>query len=109
MDKHGFAARLRAFRESRGLQQKDLGDLAGIPANNISNWELAYSYPSIPSLIKLAVALGCSVDNLLGAPGSGITGDELAFLSKYRQLDEAGKDTVRAVLDSQLRRIGSDG
>ena len=110
MDKLAFAARLKAVREARGFtQQKDLEDAAGIPRGRVSNWELGYNWPNIPALMAIAQTLGCSVDALLGCTGYDITNKELAHLLKYRDLDETGRDAVEAVLDSQLRRIRSDG
>ena len=110
MDKLAFAARLRAAREARGFtQQKDLEDAAGIPRGRVSNWELGYNWPNIPALMAIAQVLGCSVDALLGCTGYGITNEELAHLIRYRELDDPGRDTLDTVLDSQLRRISSDG
>ncbi len=59
--------RLRGLREGRGLSQRALGELIGAPQNSIYRYE-AGLVKNVPAeiLIKLAKALQCSVDYLLG-------------------------------------------
>lgn len=97
--------RIKEIRERRGLSQQELGKRIHINPNNISNWELGYSYPTYGGIRKLCIALSCSADELLGLKDLNLNADEQECLDIYRRLDESGRDTVRAVLDSQLRRI----
>jgi transcriptional regulator with XRE-family HTH domain len=62
----GFSRRLAAQRERRGFTQAQLGAKAGIAAGAISHFETGQRVPSLESLVKLADALECSVDLLLG-------------------------------------------
>ncbi len=57
---------LAAQREARGLTQAELGLKAGIAPGAISHFETGQRAPSLESLVKLADALECSVDQLLG-------------------------------------------
>lgn len=61
-----LGANLRNFREVRGLTQADLGNRAGIAPASISHFETGQRVPSLDSLVKVADALGVSVDVLLG-------------------------------------------
>lgn len=96
-----FGTRLKMLRESKGLLQKDLAKISGISANNISNWELGFGRPSVDKLRILCRALNCSADVLLGMTQYRLTEDELTCLLAYRELDETGKQLVRAVLHIQ--------
>ena len=53
------------IRMERGLTQRQLADLVGTHANNISRWELGYVRPYGENLAKLAAALKCSIDDLI--------------------------------------------
>lgn len=105
-----FALRLKELRERRGMMQKELGERAAINPNRISNWELGLRRPPIDAVRALCVALNCSADELLGLRHADLNQDEHYCLIHYRLLDDSGRDTVRAVIDSQLRRLaaGSD-
>jgi len=61
-----FGDFLRMMREMRGLTQSELGARAGLGAASISHFETGQRLPSLDSLVKIADALECSVDALLG-------------------------------------------
>jgi len=67
----GLAPKLRAYRKSLGLTQRELGSKAGIAQEFISEIEKGKKRPSIEVLEKLCGALGCSADYLLGLSGGG--------------------------------------
>lgn len=94
-----FAERLKAARETRGMDQTQLGRKLRVSQNNISNWEIGVSAPKLALFKRLCNALNTSADYLLGLPL-----DEL--VEKLYKLDDDGRHTVEAVIDSQLRRMG---
>ena len=49
------------------------------------------SMPKADTLAKIADALGCSVDYLLGRPSAGITAEEQALIDLYRQCSEVDR------------------
>lgn len=101
IDKETFGLRLKDRRTICGLTQPALADKAGISNwNRISNWELGYAFPPINLLCRLAVALNCSVDYLLGMDEHVLSADELWCLERYRCADDTKKKLVRAVLDT---------
>lgn len=97
-----FGTRVKLMRVRRGLSQTDLAAKTGLSANQISNWELDYSMPTCRYIPALCRGLGCSADYLFGLEQETLTEDEQYCLDHYRRLDDAGRHTVRAVLDSQL-------
>ena len=101
-----FGRRLKMIRERRGISQTDLGNEIGINPNRISNYEIDFRKPPIDVIPILCKGLHCTADELLGMSEIALTDDELYCLLHYRLLDDAGRHTVRAVIDSQLLRMG---
>lgn len=64
-DTEGFAARLTALRESRGLTQEALAERTGLSAHYIGNLEQRVRTPSLNTLFILCRALGATPDDLL--------------------------------------------
>nr|WP_282444523.1 helix-turn-helix domain-containing protein [Idiomarina sp. ATCH4] len=54
--------RIKKARKERGLNQRQVGSMLGIAANNISFWERGINKPSTRNLKKLADALNVSID-----------------------------------------------
>lgn len=61
-----FCDRLRKAREARALDVPELAALSGVPAPTVYRLEAGRSKPSVDNLGKLAKALRCSTDDLLG-------------------------------------------
>lgn len=115
-----FGRQLRALRDTRGWTQTELAKAVGIDRSIIGNYELGLHYPPIPTLIKLARALGTTVDRLLDADEKKI--DDIQdrrlhqlFLEADRA-DFAKQGLVKQVLESLLRpapagkdRTGTNG
>lgn len=53
------------LRMERGLTQTELAELVGCKKQHISRWETGERSPGGKSLIALAAALDCSIDELL--------------------------------------------
>lgn len=101
--------RIRFFRERAGISsQTELAELTGIKQTSISSWETGLNYPQYEGIRKLCRALHCSADELLGLDPPALSADEYRLVEQYRQLDEDGRHTVDAILDTQLRRLGKD-
>ena len=98
----GFRLHFRAIRERRGLTQVALGERAGMAPASISHFETGQRVPSLESLVKLADALGVSVDELLGrVPADVSTQIDPLFLRASRAPTET-LDTVKRVTAALL-------
>jgi len=107
---YNFSRSLKRIRESRGYNQRELGEKIGVVGNVISNWEIDTGKPRLDLFRDLCIALNCSPGDLLGLSPSELTGDEYNLLKGFRMLDEAGQHTMMALLDVQLAvREKSDG
>ncbi len=100
-----FAQRLKYVRLCRGLSQKELGAKIGVEYSAVSNWELGYNVPTLKMFRRLCVALGVAPGDLLNLVVADLDEEERTLVEEYRELDEDGKHTVRAVIDSQLLRL----
>ncbi len=65
LDYAALGERVRKFRKKKGLTQAILGEQVGIEPSNISHIERAASKVGLSTLVKIANALSCSVDDLL--------------------------------------------
>lgn len=70
-----FSKRLKAYRLSRGLTQKQLAELVGVSQNAVYNWENGKREPTLATIIKLANILNTNVLKLTGEVGE----DELGI------------------------------
>lgn len=58
--------RLKRFREAAGLSQAGLSETSGVPIGTIRGVEYDRREPLVGTAVKLAAAVGVSVDALLG-------------------------------------------
>ena len=61
-----FAERLRHYREKANLSQTELSEKIGISFATYNNYETKGYEPKYDILLKLAYALGCSANDLVG-------------------------------------------
>lgn len=66
-----FAGNLRAIRTSQGLSLRPLAKRAGVSFNAISEIENRKTEPSLLTALRIAKALGCSLDHMLQDHGKG--------------------------------------
>lgn len=56
---------LKKIRKSKGLSQQDLAKLTNIDQRIISRYELDINKPELENLIKIAIVLDISIDDLI--------------------------------------------
>jgi transcriptional regulator with XRE-family HTH domain len=66
-----LGARIRALRAERALQQRQLAEKAGLTPSTLSQIESGRLTPSLPTLGKIAAALGVSIAALFEATPNG--------------------------------------
>jgi transcriptional regulator with XRE-family HTH domain len=64
--KETLGPRLQRLRAAAGMSQSELAAAAGVPIGTIRNWEHDRRGPLFETAIKIAVALGVSLDELGG-------------------------------------------
>ena len=56
---------IKQVRERLGMTQEQLANMLGVTQGAVSQWEMGATRPAFDSLIKLAKALGVTVDELI--------------------------------------------
>ena len=56
---------IAARRQALGLTQTQLAEQIGVIQQTVDKWEHGVRNPGIPSLKKLAAAMGCSIEDLI--------------------------------------------
>jgi transcriptional regulator with XRE-family HTH domain len=70
MSQETLGERLQKVRQRAGLSQSDLAEAADTPIGTIRNWEQGRRVPLFDAVIRVAQALGVSIDEL-AAEGIG--------------------------------------
>ncbi len=89
-----LAANVRRAREARDLTQRQLADLSGVPRPTLANIETGGSNPTLHVLVKVAAALGVSIEQLIGPPRAVVR----FYPRDTLQRRARGKITVRDLL-----------
>lgn len=107
-----IAARIKAVAKEKNITLSSMLSSAGLGRNTMVHFET--SMPKADNLGRIADALSCSVDYLLGrteritiaGPGDDdFPEDEKILLDRYRQLDSMGQEIVRAKAGELLQNL----
>lgn len=99
---------LKEARKLAGCTQGDLSDACGITQSRISEFERGARVPETPTLIKLARALNCSTDYLLGLsdnPKGEATPDAPSAWDKMFEGKEGEPSGIVASLNDQIKAL----
>jgi transcriptional regulator with XRE-family HTH domain len=95
-----FSEQLRRLRKQKDLTQQELGDKVGTKRQNIANWEISKSEPSLGDLVALANYFGVSVDSLV----RGLEVDPMQMeLEKLRKENEAYKSKLLELIVGKFK------
>lgn len=92
-EKYEIGARIRKFRELRGISQKELADAIHISNNRLSNWEQGINRPNADILADICLALNVSPSELLDVhlETDTLSNKERCVISAYRSNPELQK------------------
>ena len=101
-------------RKEMGLSRSQLARLASVTSSSISNYENGISVPRDKTLRAILLALGIDANYLYQDDIPPVSPDALLpeisdYISKYRALDERGRDTVNSILDIEYSRAAKPG
>ena len=65
-DSDAMARNIKVERVKRGWSQEDLAKASGVGLNSIARYETGNVVPGLDNALKLAKALGCSIDDIAG-------------------------------------------
>lgn len=78
--------RIKSIRKERGLSQTKCSSLLGQSSSFMSKIETGISMLTVPTLIKLAEILDCSVDSILFGNEPNLSEKEQQLVNNYRKL-----------------------
>lgn len=94
---------ITALRKKKKVSQQKLGSMAGTSGDLIGRYERDEVKPSIEVVVKLADALGVSLDFLVGKTGLELDKEALKRLEQISKLPEEEKHQLYRVVDALLR------
>ena len=101
-------SRLKEFRTSLKLQQKEFAESIGVNKTTYSNYEIGTREPSADFWISISRKYNVSIDYLLGISEDpyieklSTTEVDFKLLKKYRRLNDSGKEYIDSQLDYAL-------
>lgn len=98
MSAEGFGAHLRAARLAAGLSQGGLAARSGLPKPRLSRYENDHILPSLPTLVRLAGALGTTRADLLG---------ERSTVNGGAMLEDALREIGVTIADAEEARVAA--
>lgn len=109
LDMAQFAEQLRKLRSARNVTQTRLAQLLGISPRVYNRWETGDAVPHFDTCVKIAEALGVSLDELAGRIDGddqpGLRNPELRQLTaQLDKLPDEDQQALVLVLDGFVRR-----
>ena len=99
-----FADRLSFARKQKKIRQTDLGKLINTSGDIIGKYERGENTPSIDVAVKIADALGVTVDYLVkDGQYEQIDNNTLKRLKEIQNLDSENKSHVFAMIDAFIK------
>jgi len=99
-----FAERLQKIRKSKHLSQSGLAARIGLQPAAVSHFETGRRTPSFDNLIKLAEALGVSMDYLFGGGSEHVSTASSKFLRDFEKLSLRDQDVVQEMIQILLSK-----
>lgn len=95
-----FGKRLARLRKAAGFSQYDLADESSISQRMIAYYETTHSHPPLSQFPKIALALGVSVDQLLGLQktAKAKTRDSRLW-RRFNQVEKLPPDQRKKIVD----------
>jgi transcriptional regulator with XRE-family HTH domain len=94
---------ITALRKKLKLSQNDLGKAIGTSGDIIGRYERDEVKPSIDVAIKIADALGVSLDYLVGKTSLEVDKNTLKRIEEVNKLSPNAKEQVNLVIDALVR------
>ncbi len=95
---------IKKLKKERGMTNETLSQSSGISIGTLNKLLCgATADPKLSTLRPLALALGCSIDELLGEKTESSLPEK--YQNQYNALDEEGRDAVHDTIEKEYDRI----
>lgn len=108
IDNGYIGERIARFRKERALTQKNLAKKIGITQTLVSDYETGRSHLSDEMIIRFAIALGKSADEILGLKNNHLSNIKLSLrlikrIKKLEKLPENKQKKILSTLDDLIK------
>jgi transcriptional regulator with XRE-family HTH domain len=93
--------RLKEIRSSRGMKQEDLANLSGVSVQTVRNWEAGKGISSA-NLSRVASALGCTAQEILGEDERRLTIAQSVIIDIYSDIVNKASAVLREALSNPV-------
>jgi transcriptional regulator with XRE-family HTH domain len=103
-----FGQNLAKFRKEKGLTQEDLVKLSGVAISQVRRYETNKSSPTLDVIVKLAKALGVSIDEMVFDKATGVAGNKIVdreLLEQFEAISSMSQDekyVVKKILEGVI-------
>ncbi len=108
-ESHRVGRRVRALRENRGLAQRDLAKLVGMPAPQLSKLEKGESDMRLSTVRSLLRAMGATFADISGPEAQELSVSELSRLAKKAGAPDAVVKRIADAIRPQFKAALSRG
>ena len=108
-----YIERIKKIKNDKKITNEKLSELTGIPLGTLSKILAGISdSPKLSNIVLIANALECTVDYIVsGTPENTnnftLSKDEILLVTKYRTLDQIGKDLVLFAAEKESERFSA--
>lgn len=103
---------LKEIREKTGMNKKEFANYIGVKYTTYNGYETGAREPASDFLILISKMFDVSVDYIVGLTDESevlhsysLKSTEMDHISKIRELDDCGRETIEILLDRELKRV----
>nr|DAH03570.1 MAG TPA: Repressor protein CI [Caudoviricetes sp.] len=103
---------LKEIREKTGMNKKEFANYIGVKYTTYNGYETGAREPASDFLILISKMFDVSVDYIVGLTDEAevlhsysLKSAEMEHISKFRELDDIGKEIITFLLDKELQRV----
>lgn len=102
--------KIAIIRKEKNMTLEEISSNSGVPMSTLKKISAGITTnPSFDTVLAIAQALGCSLEDFMDEPVSkNISTSEQELIQKYRRLDAHGKEMVDTVLSKEIERIRAE-
>lgn len=97
-----IAERIRTIRIARGMKQAKLDKLAGLPISSTSKIERNLRESTASELVRIAQALGMTLDTLLSGKSAFVYQEEIKVIEALREIPFDDFKQILRTLEAQV-------
>lgn len=103
-----IATRIKSLRMAKAMKQSDLDERASLPATSISKIERAQREATASELVRIAKALGVTLDALAVGSDAFVYQEEIKIIEALREIDFEDYKRILGTLEARVYFAAKD-